>query len=875
MKTFCNKLFHRSSLTNDIQDTNLPLTRNSTTPATQPKQTKGHLMILGFFNRGNIGDQAYVVPYQTLFSDYDLTFISIDDLIQIPANIDAVIVAGGDVINDYFMTKIKAALATYNGPCYAFSVGIPFADGVRYTPYFDHIVLRSRQDMDAVRDMVGSKNVEYAPDAAWMLQSVVTRKPTHHKPISHPKIPKKFAICLAQPAFYQNTYESDMIAAIVKFIYTLKHTYVNCEIHILAFNTSVYEDESDYIVNNKVFQKLQMYQGIYNHTEHALTDPIAMLNFFATMDFVVGMRYHSIVFAMIQNIPFVAIYATKKIANVLEDTNLTDFGYYLPHDENYKPTNVDVDTIMTCVRKRIDTHWTPLVVTSNHYDKLRNIVASGKRHQFMMHTFNTNGLDTTITHCGAMIMSYLNISRATYDAYVRGDVQTAAVLANTSKNTLDLAKLICFGITNKIGSPYIWGLDANMNKSDFALLPAIKWIYLDFLSVSRSALARELYYPVINPQLKVVIDINYMSQDNYEGLHRSGWSYVLGGLQHIDTRNVLKPSNVLVDTCLERTFLWGIDVTKTSGIIPYNTPWAGFIHHTFNTTYSTYNCVSLFACPEFQQSLQKCVCLFTLSDYLKTQVESALTAINFQHVPVYSVVHPTLFVNTRFDITDFAENRDRKIIQIGAWLRDSYGIYALPVPKKNDLSLSKAHLKGKEMDNYFKPAVLFDDMVSKLVNDPINTDPRNISRGGDTHPINNKYLEGMLSHIQMNDSSVHIIEHVTDEEYDKMLSENIVFLSLVDASAVNTIMECIVRTTPIIVNRHPAIEEVLGSNYPGFYDTNDMYTAVSLALDMNKLYAMHTYLESMNKEKIGLEYFVNDVQSKLFSALALCQNQSG
>ena len=38
--------------------------------------------------------------------------------------------------------------------------------------------------------------------------------------------------------------------------------------------------------------------------------------------------------------------------------------------------------------------------------------------------------------------------------------------------------------------------------------------------------------------------------------------------------------------------------------------------------------------------------------------------------------------------------------------------------------------------------------------------------------------------------------HLTDAEYDQTLAENIAFIRLYDASANNTVVECIARATP-------------------------------------------------------------------------------
>ena len=66
--------------------------------------------------------------------------------------------------------------------------------------------------------------------------------------------------------------------------------------------------------------------------------------------------------------------------------------------------------------------------------------------------------------------------------------------------------------------------------------------------------------------------------------------------------------------------------------------------------------------------------------------------------------------------------------------------------------------------------------------------------------------------------NIDVLQNMDNQKYDELLCENIVFINLVDASTVNTIIECIIRNTPIIVNRHPAAVELLGQNYPLFFE---------------------------------------------------------
>ena len=859
-----------------------------------------YYLLLGFFSRGNVGDEAFVKPYSILFPEKHLVYQCIDDVICIPNEVEAVIVAGGDVINDYFMLKLKDLLVSFHGPCYAFSVGISYLSEKKHTELFDHVVLRSKQDLNEVAENVGVRNVSYLPDVSWLLQSRQsgkssqsgrtrhTRTHQHH----HPK-QLKFGICLAQPYFAENPYKSSLETSVVQFIKGLIEAYPDCEVNLIAFNTSTYELESELIINNQIHAKLSGYLNVHNICDSKLQNPEHMLSFIGQHDMIIGMRYHAILFSMMEKVPFIALYTTRKIGNLLKDHGMSKYGMELhnSYETSYMPVTFDNQSAISLVAERLSHALPNVEVELNVFNFLREMVTKKKRREIIVRTFLNLTYEETMDKCKSMIQTYLGVDSETFERWNEGKLRTSSLLEISKKECLDFARLICFGITNKIGTPYVWGLKDNMIAHDFTVKEAIRWIYDDFAANLEQELVDHAFHPPTNVSKKVIIDLNYMCQDNYQGLHRSGWSYVIGGLQNLDSHNLARPAKILVDTCLERTFLWGLDVTKTSKIVPYTTPWVGFIHHTFDTSYSKYNCETLINTKEFQVSLQHCKCLFTLSQHLKQLILEGLEAIGIKDVNVLNLIHPTEIVDNQFTMGKFLANHDRKIVNVGAWLRDPYAIHSLPIPENNRINIRKCSLKGKEMDNYFVPSWLFSKMSDFLVdysnednhhhglsrsNTSKNTAPASSNPSCGTsrphnvmcRPIRNKYLEGMLNQLRKDEASVSVLENITNDNYDDLLSQNIVFLSFTSApSASNTVVECIVRNTPLIVNRFPALEEVLGIDYPGFYPSGNLFQAASMIIDLNHIFVIHEYLKAMNKSKFTLDYFLEDFQNKLLCFL--------
>jgi hypothetical protein len=110
-------------------------------------------------------------------------------------------------------------------------------------------------------------------------------------------------------------------------------------------------------------------------------------------------------------------------------------------------------------------------------------------------------------------------------------------------------------------------------------------------------------------------------------------------------------------------------------------------------------------------------------------------------------------------------------------------------------------------------------------------------------------------------NSVDFIDKLSNDNYDQLLTENIVFINLVDSSAVNTVIECIVRNTPIIVNDHPAVVELLGRNYPLYFKNNYQnyfemnQQVVNLLSNTNNIKKAYQYLTGLNKSQFNVKNF--------------------
>ncbi len=307
--------------------------------------------------------------------------------------------------------------------------------------------------------------------------------------------------------------------------------------------------------------------------------------------------------------------------------------------------------------------------------------------------------------------------------------------------------------------------------------------------------------------------------------HRSGWAYAWRALQGLHHRG-----GVRCEDFLEDLFAWdnprpGIrpgpellqafrgkarrPTSEERRLVPIREPWVGILHNPPNTPASLHPRdapQAILAKPIWRASLPNCIGLFALSEYAAAWLRAATGK------PVSALPHPTETPDLRFDFERFLANPQKQVIQVGWWLRRLSAIERLPIPRDNPLGFSKLRL----LPTFFDGS---DDYLAQL-------HAEECGRDGEPPAA---YAENTETR-----------RHVPNDEYDRLLAENICLLSLYDASANNAVIECLVRGTPILVNPLPAVREYLGDGYPLYYD--DLDQAAALAQDLGRLRAAHQWL---------------------------------
>lgn len=837
------------------------------------------ILIFGYYNRQNWGDDVFEYVFKNyIFNDankYELIFKNLDGLnhdTELYNTIDTVIIGGGDVINSYFFNNEKLTLFRQffdKKPIYFVGIGLTYPNLINVIDIGDYFFMRNQTDEKLTRKRYSELYSHAIPDIAFNLMSEQSLL-NFNKPHMAKKEIKKIGIALPSPWLKEgNNRNSEFINNICNLALELSE---NHEVHFIPFDTSNNgTSNSDVKMIQQIQSQLNSKSNIYYMISNVEIDGSfkhistqEMIEYFKNLDLVVCGRFHATILSILTHTPFVCVYASQKLDNLRTDIrSLYNYFIKLETDENNVPTNFPKKQIMDAIKdvknnyvisihnlKTISSYMKQETLDFN--DKLRGIVDSNDSlmrfrqspPQYITLDTKKQLIKTTISNILQRVSN--KISMSDVDSILRGK-PLMSVLPRTKFMNLDsfkkiLTEEILWSLTGDPYAPYYYGLYQDIFSSNF--LDQLNWIVDDYYeNYSYKHHAKKNNITLVN--------------NNFQRLHRSGWQYIVNNIvmQLNNNDNINEP--LIVDTYIDKTFHWNKEFYSSKGIIPYKRNWIGFVHHTYSDYNNNYNCVQLFKDETFINSLQQCKALIVMTTYLSQQVKDSLKELNLQHIHVHTILHPTENTDIMFTWDNFIDNENKQVIQVGNWLRDVFAIYKVILPISSIIK-EKCILRNKNSENYFPPNNFLNDLYQELNDDTQinnNYEVVDICRNA----FKNMHIKGLYQHIVEMEETVKCIDFLNNNEYDNLLSKNVIFLNLVDASACNTLIECVIRHTPIIVNPIPPIVEILGKDYPLYY--NDYYEVSKILDNPNLIKQGHDYLKNMPKEQLDINTFINELTS--------------
>lgn len=827
------------------------------------------LLILGYYNRNNLGDDIFEYVFRKELIKYETHIYNMSDLKKVCKEIqdkrikyDNVIIGGGDLVNEHFLDEgnIKLIRKYFdNIPVIFYGIGISYPDIAKKLDVGDYYFMRNKTDYEMVKGRYSSYYTRYTPDISYFLRNGETKTEEITRI-------RKVGVCLPQTWFGGEENEK-FKKQIIEMIRELTREY---SVYIIPFDTSESAKNSDKTISKWIKGEIKSknLNIMEDNTGGTMERVDRMMEYFKKLDVVIASRFHSVMMSLLTDKPFISIYSTRKIEMLRNDVPEVLKKCFIKTRQNEKLIPIEFDiTEFNDAFKYIKENYKEVILETREYNK-RMVVQVNKAKEYLMEIIDSGGY--TIRYVAPQYISskekeelrsntIMNVLRSIdkqntknlrmiQNNFPLSKIITRRKHASTGHIEKQITEEILWTITEDPYAPYYYGMYENV--MDSGLVKRLDWIIDDYYEKYKNRTFESKSIMVMNK--------------NFQELHRSGWQFIVDNIvdELNDSGSIEEP--YVIDTYVDKTFHWNKDFYKKKGMIPYTKKWVGFIHHTYSYYNNHYNCDVLFKDEDFIYSLNNCKCLIVMTKYLKRKIEKSLEELRKMDllenkVEVRAVWHPSETIENKFVWEEFEKEEEKRVIQVGNWLRDVNGIYQVELPKTSMIK-SKAVLKNKNSENYFPPPDFLNTLLeifNKNGKEKKKDDVVDICKIS----FKNMHVKGLYEYIAKIEKSVGEISHLNNDEYDELLAKSIVFVKLVDASGVNTLVECILRNTPIIINRIEPVVEIVGKDYPLLYDTN--YEASKILDNKEVLKAGYMYLKNMDKKPFMISTFMENIKNIL------------
>lgn len=303
---------------------------------------------------------------------------------------------------------------------------------------------------------------------------------------------------------------------------------------------------------------------------------------------------------------------------------------------------------------------------------------------------------------------------------------------------------------------------------------------------------------------------------------------------------------IIFDDWLEKTYNWkGVNHKDESKF--YKISFLSFIHDPYvddltkkvqftscideklkrNKNYLTDN-------EYFLKEKKNCKIIFTLTEDLKQNTERRKL---FEETIIKSVKHPMNEIHFKFNINNYIKNKTKSVYFIGWWLR-KYDTFL----KIKSLNHTKKILIKNTEGQYIEDYVFYE--LRKTLCNNFNNSCEITLNSHEIELLETKYNTSILNYLE-------------NSEYDKIFTDNIVFIELYATSANNIVLECIMTNTPLLINYSDAVVEYLGKDYPFYF--HSLEEAEQKMNDMDVIIDAHNYLRELDKKVFSYETFNKNV----------------
>ena len=279
------------------------------------------VLVNGWYNHGNTGDESYKLTFPAVFPGHSFEFID-----HIPKNhqADAYILGGGNVLEPEFLNQYQ----NINKPKHLISVSAFSNIDKKLLEGFDQVVVRDVRSKKTLEDK-GIKcklmpdlafNFQAEAEEGYMLLRNMYRAADYKIYNKIVTVIVNSYVAVSAPDQRKSKHE----LAFLKFCYDLAEIFDNTAASFVFLPFSTRFPSDDRVANSWVAAKCKYWEkNLVIYDKLSVQDT---LNIIGASDAVISMRLHSSIFSCVANTPFVDITHHDKNLGFLETIGKTDLS---------------------------------------------------------------------------------------------------------------------------------------------------------------------------------------------------------------------------------------------------------------------------------------------------------------------------------------------------------------------------------------------------------------------------------------------------------------------------------------------------------------------------------------------------------------------
>jgi polysaccharide pyruvyl transferase WcaK-like protein len=302
------------------------------------------ISIVGWYGKGNVGDEAFCCIFKDWFMGHDVEFVTPPKRCNNP---DIVILGGGAVASPFYLNILPDC------PRYALGIDIAYESEIDLLApkNFKAVLVRNTTDIETMRAKLNCP-VEAIPDLAFAIPRVrYDALKTHKRHITKPTL-GVFATDYVNPAidrpwqdFAERSYHFK--TELATQLDMLSKDY---EIMLIPCSTGGYGDDRRINLDIKAFMKHEPTVVMSEFYPHEMVDLVARL------DFALCQRFHAHIFSAMVGTPFLSFGSTRKVQLFLKEHNCDQLlvGYFKGNKFNLMPLKEKIaETLQSGVSQRL------------------------------------------------------------------------------------------------------------------------------------------------------------------------------------------------------------------------------------------------------------------------------------------------------------------------------------------------------------------------------------------------------------------------------------------------------------------------------------------------------------------------------------------